>query len=173
MLSARGLSVRANDLDLFAEPETAKRLAQALGADAASVLDDVDAPGGLRGRPDAPPPNYASAYFARLQVEGVGVDVVGGLARRYPGGIYRVPLTKAGVDARVVGDGWQAPLHRAEEWLVLYWLHPKGDGREQRLETYLRQGHLDRRYLEDILSRRTLPERVMEQGRRLLAEAAG
>lgn len=164
MLAARGLEVRCRDLDLFAEPDTARRMA----AELEDLLLPEVAP--------APSPHggqaaYGSDFFRSFRVRGVDGDLVGGFARRHAGGIYRVPITAGSVDAWLEGDGWCAPLHRAEEWLVLYWLHPKHDGREDLLRRYLSEGRLDSDYMQSILARQGLPASVAAEGRRFLQAA--
>lgn len=173
-LAARGLSIPARDLDLFAESAAARRIAAALGASDSAEAGQNATGGPALGDAAQTGAAHASGFFARLEVAGVGVDVVGGFGRRHDEGVYRLPLRPAGVDAWVVGEDWRVPLLRAEEWLVVYWLQPKGDGREALLEQYLRRpGNLDRRYLEAILAERQLPARVREAGYRFLAALPG
>lgn len=164
MLAARGLAVRCRDLDLFAEPETARRMA--------AQMEDLLLP---ESAPLASPPGgqatWASGFFRSFRVLGVDGDLVGGFARRHAGGIYRVPITADSIDAWLEGDGWRAPLHRAEEWLVLYWLNPKNDGREHLLLRYLSEGRMDPDYMQSILARQGLPASVVAEGRRLLRMA--
>lgn len=159
MLAARGLAVRCRDLDLFAEPETARRMA--------GELKDLMLPTS----PEPGQASYASEFFRSFRVLGIEGDLIGGFARRHAGGLYRVPLTADSVDLWLEGEGWRAPLHRAEEWLVLYWLQSKGDGREDLLRRYLGEGRLDPDYMQSILGRQGLPSSVVAEGRRFLRSA--
>jgi hypothetical protein len=60
---------------------------------------------------------WASVWFSELEVAGVPVDVIGGMAFRHPGGVAALPL-RAGGSVEV--DGVEVPYADPALWWAVY-----------------------------------------------------
>lgn len=138
-----GLVEAPRDIDIMVGQADAER--------AARLLDGLGTR--VEGRGAGP---FVTEHFYEFDVDGVEVDVMGGFAVRYGGGVYRYRFDARSVPRRLAVAGHCLPFMSLEEWLALYLLMP---GREQRaalIERHLRERGLEypallRRMLESGL----------------------
>jgi hypothetical protein len=109
LLAALGLDVTVRDLDLVARPEDRAAVEQAAGY-------------WWQGTDTTPTPLFRSPWKAELEVDGVAVDVLGGLAWTLADGgpVATMPFRAEGV--RRWGRA-EVPLAPAAHWLLLYERH--------------------------------------------------
>jgi hypothetical protein len=105
LLAAHGLIDDVRDLDLMLPPGT-------LTALCAAVAD-----GWWHGVDRDPHPLYASDYRARLEVDGVDVDALGGMALRIGDRICLLPFATEG---EIAAAGEPIPLAPLAQWWLVY-----------------------------------------------------
>lgn len=104
LLWALGLTDEVRDLDLVLEEADEQRLLAA--------TDDWRVAHTREGTP-----LWASAWLCRLEVGGVDVDAIGGMAFRHAGGVARLPLETSGA---VDLDGVTVPCAEPALWWAVY-----------------------------------------------------
>ncbi len=104
LLWALGLADEVRDLDLMCDADDERRFLAA--------TEDW-----LRAHTHAGTDLWASAWFAQLDVCGVDVDAIGGMAFRHPGGVARVPVRISG---HVDVDGASVPYADPALWWAVY-----------------------------------------------------
>ena len=130
LLHAVGLDVPVGDLDLMARGEDR------------AALESAAAPW-WRATTTTPTPLFRSPWKAELDVHGVAVDVIGGLAYRAGGRTVRVPFREEG---RWRCGAAEVPLAPAAHWLLLYEAYKPE--RAARLAAALPQGARERALAE-------------------------
>ena len=104
LLWAHGLTDTVRDLDLVTEADAEGPLRQAV----AEWVVDVSYEGTEL---------WASRWIARLDLDGVEVDAIGGMALRHPGGVAEVPARAA---TRVTVDQVTVPVADPAMWWAVY-----------------------------------------------------
>jgi hypothetical protein len=104
LLHALGVSVRVRDIDLVLRPEDGERLRAAAGAWWRSATTEAT-------------PLLRSAWKALLDVGGVEVEALGGLAWAQDGAVVTMPFRTAGTWR--CGEA-EVALAPPEHWLLLY-----------------------------------------------------
>lgn len=107
LLHALGAKVEVGDIDLVLRPEDRERLRAAAGD-------------WWRALTTEPTPLFRSAWKATLEVEGVPVEALGGLAWADGDRVVRMPFSAASTWR--CGDV-EVPLAPADHWLALYRLY--------------------------------------------------
>ena len=125
MLYRNGLSGDFNDIDLVVALEDAQR------------ADDVLSRLGARGA-ERDSGVFETSVFLSYEVEGVGVDMMAGLAMRHDAGVYRYAF---GADS--ICDTWPVygemlPFCALEDWCVLYRLMPGKEEKAERIKAHLK-----------------------------------
>lgn len=108
MLYFRGVVTDFNDIDLMAAAADGERAAEAL----------VDL-GAVR-KPVQPSPRFESDGFWKLELNGLGIDIMAGLGIIYEGQKYTFPLRKGDISDTIELLDEKIPLQGVREWRELY-----------------------------------------------------
>lgn len=104
LLWALGLASEVRDVDLMLEPADERRM--------------LDATADWRVRHTREGTElWASDWFSQLEVDGVAVDAIGGMAFRHTAGVARLPLRAAGT---IDVDGVSVPYADPALWWAVY-----------------------------------------------------
>ncbi len=125
MLFRHGLSEDFNDIDLVVAQEDTFKADEVLS--------------GLGKRGEARPAGvFETAVFRSFQVDGVGVDMMAGLAIRHDAGVYRHVFDKESIKDHWPVYGVMLPFCALEEWGVLYRLMPGKEAKAERILEHLK-----------------------------------
>jgi len=158
LLSQYGLAEHPNDLDLLVRAEDWDKAAELLGA----MGETLPCPrSGI----------YATERFMKLQIGGVGVDLMAGFAINHPEGRYEYAFDGDSVASRREIGGVSIPFAALEDWYVAYQLIPGKGEKAARIGEYLRSNGLRRPHLLERALQGSLPETVRAGASALLARA--
>jgi DNA-3-methyladenine glycosylase I len=125
MLYRNGLAADFNDIDLIVKLEDANK--------ADEVLASLGTRGGERSSGV-----FKTAVFRSYEVDGVGVDMMAGLAMRHDEGVYRYAFWEDSVCDIWPVYGAMLPFGALEDWCVLYHLMPGKENKAERIKAYFK-----------------------------------
>ena len=123
MLYRNGLAEDFNDIDLVVAQEDAFK--------AEEVLLSLGKSGGERSSGV-----FETDVFCSYEVDGIGVDMMAGLAIRHDGGIYRYAFREDSVCDTWPVYGTMLPFCALEDWCVLYHLMPGKEKKAERIKAH-------------------------------------
>ncbi len=123
MLYRNGLSGDFNDIDLMVAPKDAQK--------ADEVLLSLGTRGAARSSGV-----FETAVFRSYEVDGVGVDMMAGLAIRHDAGVYRYAFERDSICDTWPVYGVMLPFCALEDWCVLYYLMPGKEGKAERIKAH-------------------------------------
>ena len=109
LLYFKGLVSDFHDLDLMIDEQAGEQVAQLLE------------PLGTR-RPFIPSPAFQTRCFMEFLIEGVEIDVIGGLAIVSEGHVHELPLRSEEIEEGFRLEGQRIPLHSLRVWEIYYTL---------------------------------------------------
>lgn len=147
LLLAHGLTERVGDWDLLVPADARGEVADRLAPWLESIIVDRDPP-------------WRSAFIGRLAVDGVPIEVIGGMALRHEEGVYRV-------EVGLPTDWWEVegrriPLAPLEEWYILYLLMGR-EAKAARIESLLPVRAGARTTLEALLASKQIPGAIRQR----------
>jgi len=123
MLYRNGLSENFNDIDLVVAKKDAQK--------ADDVLSTLGPRAEMR-----PSGVFETAIFRSYEVDGIGVDVMAGLAIRHGEGVYHYVFDEASICGFWPVYGKTLPLCALEDWCVLYHLMPGKEEKAERIKAH-------------------------------------
>lgn len=158
MLSIRGLKTTPNDIDLLVTKKDAQTIS--------GILDSM----GTRLNPISSHPVFTSSYFAKYEVDGVGIDVMADFGVKHKAGLYVCPFATDLVTTTHVVDKSPCPLSSIEDWYVLYSLMPNREGKVELIEHYFKEHRVSQPLLLERALDQPLPLKIKEKINRLLTD---
>ena len=150
LLREYGLIELPNDIDILVNLANAEAAAAVLGAMGEAL-------------PCGQNPTYATRFFRRYIVDGIGVDLMAGFAIRHADGQYDYVFDGASVPVRREVEGIQVPFAALEDWFVAYQLIPGKEAKADRIGEYLSQRGVARPRLLERALQGCLPDAARER----------
>ena len=157
MLSYYGLAPNPHDIDILIGEDCA--------AQAAAVMKAIG-----KERPPAQSRTFVTRHYHQYTVSSFAVDVMSGMAIWHDDGLFCYIFDKKSVTGCMAVSGVDVPLASLEDWYVLYQLMPGRDAKVNLIEGYLKSDGIRRPELLKRMLAQNLPQRVMENIKRLLDE---
>ncbi len=125
MLTFYGLNEGANDIDISVTMTDIDR--------ANSILSDMGQKKERINNSD-----YSTKYFYEYEINGIDIDVMGGLRINHDEGNYNFEFDQSSVTKYKIIDDIKIPLVSLEDWYVLYQLIPNREKKVKTIEDYLK-----------------------------------
>lgn len=125
MLTHYGIAENPRDIDILVELKDVDKLDEIL-----SKMGEKK-----RGTPDKV---YKTKCFYEYIIDGIEIDVMGGLCITYEDKDYLFNFTKESIGDYMKVGSVRVPVCRVSEWYEIYKLIPKREGRVRAIEEYLR-----------------------------------
>ena len=109
LLYFKGLVSDFHDLDLMIDEQAGEQVAQ--------LLEPLGTC-----RPFIPSPAFQTRCFMEFLIEGVEIDVIGGLAIVSEGHVHELPLRSEEIEEGFSLEGQRIPLHSLRVWEIYYTL---------------------------------------------------
>ncbi len=129
MLNYYGITEKVNDIDIQVSLDHVDR------------IDRILAKMGTKNR-RLPNDTYKTKYFYEYTIDGVEVDLMGGLCVSRDGKDYSFEFTKNSIGDTLIIEGVEVPLGKLDYWYNIYKVLPGREIKVKGIENYIEKGKL-------------------------------